>query len=510
MSKPLNEMFEEAIGRISQRITTAEEEFLRIAGERLKSIGGLTSEEARKYLFSNESGFDQQSDLNKIKKALLAAHNANIRSLNDLYDDIGDAVEDDIDMEVPRKPKENDPMLKTALALYTSMAASSIIGDTYKKSMNRLVNGMIGDDKRISYASNMRKAVRELAENGITALDPKTGQRVNMEAAIHSQIKTEFFDMAKAMEREAAGGEITGWEISAHFAPAKDHEDIQGHIFTNEEFEKLQNHEEAHDIDGEAFQLDRAIGDWNCQHYPRPFIIGVSEPRCSQEELDEIKRQNEEGIEFNGEHYTLYEADQLHWQYEREIQKEKRIGILSKPGKDSDLALQLDYQRQQKRLLYHRVKYYELGEKLGYATFQERVEYSFGTKVKWDNVIPGKEYTVTDLFKSALKDEGNNFTPLARAFQSHNQINNPNRNSTFIAPKSTNPIENTKFGLAYLQKLFNSGKIEYEFEHDKVMELPGGKKVIGVVKIRLPTGEGAMWSIDGKHFLGFRSISKGE
>jgi len=187
--------------------------------------------------------------------------------------------------------------------------------------------------------------------------------------------------------------ETTGWEISAHFAPAKDHEDIQGHIFTDDEFEKLQNHEEARDINGEAFQLDRAIGDWNCQHYAMPFRIGEQEPRHSQKELDEIKRQNQEGIEFEGEHYTLYEADQLNWRYEREIQKERRKLILNKPVKDTDLALQLDYLRNNKnidaltkskeKLASLLPKYNELGGKLGHTVIEKQ------TKKK--NIIP-EEY----------------------------------------------------------------------------------------------------------------------
>jgi hypothetical protein len=201
--KSLNDLLEKSLTIIAQRISTVEEEYLRIAGERLKAISSLDSEGAREYLFSNESDIDQQSDLNKIKTALLAAHSANIKSLNSLYENIIKAVEGDTGMEVQRTPKENDPRLKNAIALYKAIAASTAVGDTYRKAMNRLVNGMAGDAQRIGYARNMRKAIAELAVNGIAALDPRTGQRVNMASVIRSHIRNEFFGVIKAMEREA-------------------------------------------------------------------------------------------------------------------------------------------------------------------------------------------------------------------------------------------------------------------------------------------------------------------
>ena len=97
MSPSLEVLIAELRKRITKRINTVEEEFIRIAGKRLSLIGNMTPDEAREYLFSGDSFLDQQSDLNKIKKTLFAAQKANIKTLDDLLEDLANAEGKDIE-----------------------------------------------------------------------------------------------------------------------------------------------------------------------------------------------------------------------------------------------------------------------------------------------------------------------------------------------------------------------------------------------------------------------------
>ena len=116
-----------------------------------------------------------------------------------------------------------------------------------------------------------------------------------------------------------------GKELSAHVNCALDHEPFQGHIFTNEEFEKLQNSEDFTDINNQSFLgVDRVIGQYNCRHIARSVIIGVSKPRFSQEQLQRMIENNHKGYTLpNGKHITMYECTKIQRKIETKIRYAK-------------------------------------------------------------------------------------------------------------------------------------------------------------------------------------------
>jgi predicted ABC-type ATPase len=116
-----------------------------------------------------------------------------------------------------------------------------------------------------------------------------------------------------------------GIEISAHSSPAPDHAPYQGKQMTKEAFEKLQG------------ALDRPIGEWNCAHFVKSIILGVSKPTYSNEQLDQIRRDNEAGCVIDGKHYTTYEATQIQRKLETAVRYQKDIAIAAKNSGDDYL-----------------------------------------------------------------------------------------------------------------------------------------------------------------------------
>ena len=126
-----------------------------------------------------------------------------------------------------------------------------------------------------------------------------------------------------------------GWEISAHAASAPDHEPIQGRQYSDANFEKLNN------------SLVRRIGTLNCGHSAFPIILGVDSPQYTPEELDKFRSDNEKGVDYEGRHYTMYEATQRQRQLERSIRKQKRRILVAEqnPGDKERLQqTQIKYQ----------------------------------------------------------------------------------------------------------------------------------------------------------------------
>ena len=107
-------------------------------------------------------------------------------------------------------------------------------------------------------------------------------------------------------------------------ASAPDHEPIQGRQYTDAEYTSLNN------------SLVRRIGTLNCGHSAFPIIFGVNDPQYTAEELEQFRKENEEGITIGEKHYTLYEATQRQRKYERKIRKHRHKILVAEGLNDKE------------------------------------------------------------------------------------------------------------------------------------------------------------------------------
>ena len=155
-----------------------------------------------------------------------------------------------------------------------------------------------------------------------------------------------------------------GWEISAHAASAPDHEPIQGKQYPDASYIRLNN------------SLKRRIGTLNCGHSAMPIIMGINEPQYTDEELEQFRRNNEQGFEYGGKHYTQYEATQRQRGLERSIRKRKRQILIDEKLGDTE-QLPVD----QTRYVVLRDEYRRFSKAAGLRTQQERMNVpGFGPK----------------------------------------------------------------------------------------------------------------------------------
>ena len=85
----------------------------------------------------------------------------------------------------------------------------------------------------------------------------------------------------------------------------------------------------------------RPNSEYKCYHRPLRIVLGISKPLYTKKQLEEIKEKNNDGFDFDGNHYTMYEASQLLRKIERTIRKDKDIQIIAKSSGDKDLTLQM-------------------------------------------------------------------------------------------------------------------------------------------------------------------------
>lgn len=92
-----------------------------------------------------------------------------------------------------------------------------------------------------------------------------------------------------------------GVEISAHAISAPDHVFVQGHQFSNANYELIQSGIEGQivaDVDGKLYKtFRRNIGEWNCRHFAIPIVIGISGRAYTDEELRDYRFKSKEKYE---------------------------------------------------------------------------------------------------------------------------------------------------------------------------------------------------------------------
>ena len=197
------------------------------------------------------------------------------------------------------------------------------IDDTYKSVVDEAIQSV---KSGVDYRVAMRRTINQLLDSGVRRISWDSGYTQRLDTAVRRNVLEGIRAINQLIEDEHGKRiKADGKELSAHVNCALDHEPFQGHIFTNEEFEKLQNSEDFTDINNQSFlSVDRVIGQYNCRHIARSVIIGVSKPRFSQEQLQRMIENNHKGYTLpNGKHITMYECTKIQRKIETKIRYAK-------------------------------------------------------------------------------------------------------------------------------------------------------------------------------------------
>lgn len=217
------------------------------------------------------------------------------------------------------------------------------IAKTYQSVVDEAVQSV--QSGTIDYNTAMRRTLRQLNDSGIRYVEYNTESGRTYTQRLDTAIRRNILDGVRAINQgvqDEVGKEFgsTGKEISVHLYPAPDHEPVQGHQFTNEEYEKLQNNQPFQDINGVKFKaIARPIGVLNCRHFTWSIMAGITKPNYTQHELDKIIERNHKGYtDSNGKHYTMYECTQEQRRLETMVRRMKDGQIAAKTAGDITLA----------------------------------------------------------------------------------------------------------------------------------------------------------------------------
>lgn len=375
---------------------------------RIAEAGQLTSTAAYQIWRAQNLGLSQRQLKKELRKRLKVSH----RELRKL---LTQAAEVGYDFDIKRFPfvqavpfdeneslqrivqtaadmaDENLTNLTQTMGFVTYDGKVTELTEAYRKSCDFAFEKIFTGAQ--DYNSAIRQATKGLAEKGIQTIDYESGVHRSMEAAVRGSFMGGLGIMQEEISQQNHDDlGCDGWEISAHAGSAPDHEPYQGKQYSDAEFTRLNN------------SLKRRIGTLNCGHSAMPIIMGINDPQYTPEELEAMCRENEQGINYDGKHYTLHEATQRQRGLERTLRKQKRkILIDEKTGDEDKLAID------QTRYVVANDEYHRFSKAAGLRLQHERANVpGFGAKQHSAAVKVASKAKVPETINSAPQDNLSN------------------------------------------------------------------------------------------------------
>ena len=176
----------------------------------------------------------------------------------------------------------------------------------------------------ISYNQAIKRAIMQLADSGIRVVNYESGHRDHIDVAARRAVMTGVSQIcAKYTEQSAEYLNTPYFEVSAHIG-ARDkgkgwanHREWQGKVYSTRDHDKYPN---IYDVCGLG-RVDGLEGA-NCRHIRTAFVDGVMECTYTDKQLSHIDDGRD--ANFEGRHYSAYEATQKQRQIERTARKLER------------------------------------------------------------------------------------------------------------------------------------------------------------------------------------------
>ena len=245
------------------------------------------------------------------------------------------------------------------------------INQTYNEVIDRCVVAI--SQGKETYQQSMRSTLKQLSSSGVRKIEYESGYSRRLDASIRQNVLDAVREVSN--QSQMLFGEEFGYnavEVSHHSNSAPDHSnndiengkfDIDGHQFVKLDIikEQIKNGTEKeitlkdidevnhrvkckgkwyYDFDYINNNLNRPVSTMSCYHYIFSVVLGVSRPQFTDKQLEEDKKKNNDGFEFEGKHYSMYDGTQLQRRIESAIRQEKDTQILARASEDNELVLQ--------------------------------------------------------------------------------------------------------------------------------------------------------------------------
>lgn len=225
----------------------------------------------------------------------------------------------------------------------------------------------------IDYNQAIKSSVRQLADSGLRYVTYESGHRDHIDVAARRAVMTGINQLCQRYAEQSQDYLNTDLvEVSAHSgarnigAGAANHASWQGKVYRWKEKKRTTKGSYPDFVDTTGYGSGEGLGGWNCRHHFYPFVEGVSERTYTGSQLRHIDDGRD--ADFEGRHYTAYEATQKQREIERTVRKLERRRIAFEAQGNTEEAQAA--QAQQRRL---RKKYREFSKAADLPLQNERM-----------------------------------------------------------------------------------------------------------------------------------------
>lgn len=180
----------------------------------------------------------------------------------------------------------------------------------------------------MDYGAAVRSAIKDLANQGLTAISYPSGHRDTLEVAVRRAVVTGVNQTALQMQVTLAdemGCDLV--ETTAHAGARPTHAVWQGQVFSRSG--KTKGYPDF--VQSTGFGSVTGLGGANCRHSFFPYFEGS--PRAYS--AVDLKKFDEKSYEYDGHAMTEYEATQQQRYIERQIRRWKRENVaMNAAGQD--------------------------------------------------------------------------------------------------------------------------------------------------------------------------------
>jgi hypothetical protein len=377
--------------RFYQRFNRYNTKVLKTLGEAIKQFDGLTPSQAHKLV----QELKYSTEIDQLLNELSQLSGKSAQELDILLDKVAEENVAFAETYYKVKGKEFIPyedniqlkryvetIKKDTKGTFKDLTKSKNIGFTFrdgdkiiykplKKTFTDLLDEAVFNVSTgvSDYQSAMRNTMNSLADSGIKIHEEKLGYKNGYNKRIDSSIRQAVLEGIRKINidvQEQIGKEIgaDGVEISHHENCAIDHYIIDGQQFTNKKFEEINSN------------LDRPVGTYNCKHFVFSIVLGVDNPQFTKKQLEEDRKRNEKGFEYNNKHYTNYEGTQLMRKVETEIRKQKDRQIIGRSAGNKEIV-----QKAQSKINKLTIEYNKISKISGLPTYKQRLSVSGYRKI---------------------------------------------------------------------------------------------------------------------------------
>ena len=377
-----NDKLELALERFVRRFEEFNTKVLEEFGKTISKFDGLTATQAHKIAQQLKNGRDIEkilADLERISELsrkdiedlLEITAKENIAFANTYYEAKAmDKVSYETSKQFQDIVKAVEKMTKAEFTNLSRTTALKLLKDNgkplyldIKKAYNEVIDRCVlaVATGQMDYQKAMYDTIKQLSSSGVKKIYYDNEGKRAYARRLDSSVRMNILDGVRQVNigiQEQVGKEFgaDGVEVSHHVNCAPDHIHIDGQQFSKKKFEKINNN------------LTRPVASMNCRHFVFSIVLGVSSPLYTKKQLEEDRKNNEKGFEYEGKHYTLYEGEQLQRKIELAVRQQKDLQIIAKASNDKDTI-----SKSQSNITQLTQKYKELSKISGLPTKMDRM-----------------------------------------------------------------------------------------------------------------------------------------